>query len=80
LKQISPIPTAAYSYSFYAASQILLGMDPQGRYVKSLYFETAAGILYPFFGFLLNPAIAAAMAFPSISVVSHALRLQKVRL
>jgi Cu2+-exporting ATPase/Cu+-exporting ATPase len=41
----------------------------------------AAGLLYPFFGIMLNPAIAgAAMAFSSVSVVLNALRLKQVKL
>jgi Cu+-exporting ATPase len=39
----------------------------------------AAGLLYPLFGVLLSPAIAAAaMALSSVSVVANALRLRKV--
>jgi len=37
----------------------------------------AAGVLYPFLGFLLNPAIAAlAMSFSSVSVVSNSLTMK----
>lgn len=41
----------------------------------------AAGLLYPVFGILLSPMIAAAaMSLSSVSVISNALRLAKVRL
>jgi len=48
---------------------------------NSLGVPVAAGVLYPWFGVLLSPMIAAAaMSFSSVSVISNALRLNRVRL
>jgi P-type Cu+ transporter len=47
-------------------------------FYNTLGVPVAAGILYPFFGLLLSPMIAAAaMSMSSLSVIGNALRLQK---
>ena len=48
---------------------------------NAMGIPVAAGVLYPFFGLLLSPIIAgAAMSLSSVSVISNALRLRRVKL
>ena len=48
---------------------------------NTLGVPLAAGVLFPFFGILLSPMIAAvAMSFSSVSVISNSLRLRKIKL
>ncbi|ALJ05116.1 ATPase [Pseudalgibacter alginicilyticus] len=50
-------------------------------FYNSIGVPIAAGILYPFFGILLSPMIAAlAMSFSSVSVITNALRLKNTQI
>lgn len=50
-------------------------------FYNSLGVPVAAGVLFPFFGILLSPMIAAlAMSFSSVSVISNALRLRRINI
>jgi Cu+-exporting ATPase len=72
------------------AAAILLSRKTMSNIRQNLFFAfvynslgipLAAGALYPFFGVLLSPMIAAAaMSFSSVSVIANALRLRTVRL
>lgn len=49
-------------------------------FYNSVGIPIAAGLLYPFFGILLSPMIAAAaMSFSSVSVISNSLRLKQIK-
>jgi heavy metal translocating P-type ATPase len=48
---------------------------------NTLGVPIAAGVLFPFFGILLSPMIAAlAMSFSSVSVIANALRLRRIKI
>ncbi len=66
-------------------SQATMGNIRQNLFFAFVYnmlgVPIAAGLLYPFFGLLLSPIIAAAaMSFSSVSVITNALRLSRVKL
>jgi P-type Cu+ transporter len=66
-------------------SRAVMGNIRQNLFFAFIYnaagVPIAAGLLYPFFGLLLSPAIAAgAMALSSVSVIGNALRLRAVKL
>jgi Cu+-exporting ATPase len=66
-------------------SRATLGNIRQNLFFAFIYnvlgVPIAAGVLYPFFGILLSPMIAAAaMSLSSVSVVANALRLRRVSL
>ncbi len=66
-------------------SQLTMGNIRQNLFFAFFYnalgVPVAAGILYPWFGILLSPMIAAAaMSFSSVSVIGNALRLRRKQL
>jgi P-type Cu+ transporter len=66
-------------------SKAVMGNIRQNLFFAFIYnaagVPVAAGLLYPFFGILLSPIIAAAaMSLSSVSVIGNALRLRHVRL
>lgn len=76
---ITKVPTAL------ALSRLTMRTVRQNLFWAFIYniigVPIAAGVLYPLWGFLLNPMIAgAAMAFSSVSVVSNAVLLRRRKL
>lgn len=72
---------ARHVYFEATISKATLGNIKQNLFGAFIYNVAGgpftAGLLYPFFGLLLNPVIAgAAMAFSSLTVVSNANRLR----
>jgi Cu+-exporting ATPase len=66
-------------------SRATMGNIKQNLFFAFLYNSAgvpiAAGVLYPFFGLLLSPMIAAAaMSMSSVSVIANALRLRRARI
>ena len=66
-------------------SRATMGNIKQNLFFAFIYnalgVPIAAGVLYPFFGLLLSPMIAAAaMSFSSVSVIGNALRLRRMSL
>ncbi len=50
-------------------------------FYNAIGVPVAAGVLYPVFGLLLNPMIAAAaMSFSSVTIIANALRLRRAEL
>jgi Cu+-exporting ATPase len=68
-----------------AISRLTLANIKQNLFFAFVYnalgIPIAAGVLYPFFGLLLSPMIAAAaMSLSSVSVITNALRLRHATL